>query len=743
MAENNNSNKEIVNSNNGVNNLTSSGNEVTRKDADQKLDRAGSDALQKMGVPKSAADKAIKNNGGMFSPANLPGNKLVKNKSRDALSNVLNKNKNRFQNNNSNSNLNMNNDEENSNEKPSGDLNENKIQESNGFKKVLSNGLTNKIGGNLTGSIFGKVKTKIYLYLIAASIPVIFLFLIIILIAGGGEEEKSKADDYFSGEMSEEELESYLKSAGYCDGNDCSNALKYYKTIESSLVTVSRNERTYYANLVMAITGYGRKSNELFIINSDEIDEVAKKLVQLNYSSSTDLSKFNELKDYIVGENGYIDTFRPDLKDKKEKAYNAMIGNASKENKNTKLATKKKQRSNSNGSRCIYNVNGESQDIKVQLTECTNSASPSTPTVGSPMDLEDYVRGVLYAESCVNINSSYCSSNGWSIEVVKTHAVAIRSFVLAVNRNVGDATGEGLGTVTKGIARIQSCTNRQVYCSVDYGCSENSNRTMVPGTAGNILSGHFGPMTDSLQREILEQVITETQGKVLYDGSDIVPGSYDAWNGVPTWKKLANEGNNYNEILVKYYSAYRHVPITVATIGKCTSSNISDYDWKQTDPRWGSVLLGTGTANIHNIGCLLTSTAIQIARSGTEVTTPDFDPGVLGNCMRQAGAFGSNGALLAWAANKQHCAAPNFDFDYMTSATGSKSAISSKLASILSDSNSYVIISVNSGGHWVAVIDVNGSEVTIIDPWPTGYTSLWDFNIGGTGGQVAVFKKKD
>lgn len=740
MAENNNGNKKIVNSNNGVNNLTSSDNEVTRKDVDQKMDRAGSEALQKMGVPKSVADHAIKNNGGMFSPTNLPGNKLVKNKSRDVLSNVLNKNKNRFQNNNSYSN--MNNNEEINAENTADNLNENEAQEPNGLKNILSNNLTDKIGGKLSNDLLSKAKSKIYIYLIGFSIPLIIILLFFTLFVGINNDNENKKNNYYAGEISDEEFEEYLKKFGYCDEDgDCTNALKFYKQIKSSIITVSKKERPYYANLIFAIVGYGRGNDDLYIVNSDEIDEVAKKLVQLNYSSSTDLSKFDELKEYIVGENGYIDIFRDDLTDDKEKIYSKMISDASASNKKTKTYTEKNN--SKTGTHCTYSVNGESQDIKVQLTECTNSASPSTPTVGSPMDLEDYVRGVLYAESCVNINSSYCSSNGWSIEVVKTHAVAIRSFVLAVNRNVGDATGEGLGTVKEGLARIQSCTNRQVYCSVDYGCSENSNRTMVPGTANNILRGHFGPMTDPLQREILEQVINETQGKVLMDSEGIVPGSYDAWNGVPTWKRLANEGNDYNEILVKYYSDYRNSNVTVASIGSCTHSNISDYDWKQTDPRWGSVLLGTGTANIHNIGCLLTSTAIQIARSGTEVTTPDFDPGVLGNCMRQAGAFGSNGALLAWAANKQHCAAPNFDFDYMTSATGSKSAISSKLASILSDPNSYVIISVNSGGHWVAVIDVNGSEVTIIDPWPTGYTSLWDFNIGGTGGQVAVFKKKD
>ena len=41
--------------------------------------------------------------------------------------------------------------------------------------------------------------------------------------------------------------------------------------------------------------------------------------------------------------------------------------------------------------------------------------------------------------------------------------------------------------------------------------------------------------------------------------------------------------------------------------------------WKQADPEWGSISLGGGR-NMAAIGCLVTSLAIQIARSGTQIT---------------------------------------------------------------------------------------------------------------------------
>lgn len=46
------------------------------------IDEAGSQVLQKMGVPKPLSDKAIKKNGGTFSPTNQPGSKMISNNIR-------------------------------------------------------------------------------------------------------------------------------------------------------------------------------------------------------------------------------------------------------------------------------------------------------------------------------------------------------------------------------------------------------------------------------------------------------------------------------------------------------------------------------------------------------------------------------------------------------------------------------------------------------------------------------------
>ena len=48
----------------------------SRKKVDDKIDGAASNVLTKLGVPKTFADKAVKDNGGKFSPGNFGVNKI-------------------------------------------------------------------------------------------------------------------------------------------------------------------------------------------------------------------------------------------------------------------------------------------------------------------------------------------------------------------------------------------------------------------------------------------------------------------------------------------------------------------------------------------------------------------------------------------------------------------------------------------------------------------------------------------
>ena len=76
-----------------------------------------------------------------------------------------------------------------------------------------------------------------------------------------------------------------------------------------------------------------------------------------------------------------------------------------------------------------------------------------------------------------------------------------------------------------------------------------------------------------------------------------------------------------------------------------TSAGYGDCEiFAQWDPRWGNIQLGYGGGtSLANIGCLVTSIAIGMSCSGTELTVSNFDPGVLATHLVSNGCF-TNGS---------------------------------------------------------------------------------------------------
>lgn len=220
-----------------------------REKVDNLLDGAGSEALQKMGVPKQASDAAIKKNGGTFSPANMPGNKAVSNQERNQLAKNM----------------------------PSNDTDSKKIQDvlgrhpnipnmpnSNGQsaqsedklsntkdqieEKAISTALTAATGGALNGpladiaaSAIVDKKKKIKKYIIIASIVLVCLiFLIIVIYIGGfstNDDLGENTNGYVTGQMTEEELLDQLEYYGYCKNElTCKQqgSYKFYEKLKST-----------------------------------------------------------------------------------------------------------------------------------------------------------------------------------------------------------------------------------------------------------------------------------------------------------------------------------------------------------------------------------------------------------------------------------------------------------------------------------------------------------------------------
>ncbi len=139
-----------------------------------------------------------------------------------------------------------------------------------------------------------------------------------------------------------------------------------------------------------------------------------------------------------------------------------------------------------------------------------------------------------------------------------------------------------------------------------------------------------------------------------------------------------------------------------------------DYNhWKQGNPAWSNVALGPKT--VGEIGCASTSVAIQIARSKTQTKLSNFNPGTFAEAMSRVGGYDARGNIY-WGAVSQ--IAPYFKFDESYSRKISGYSTNQKLEIIndLLSSGCYVIMSVKSGGHWVAVTGVTNNNIYMIDP---------------------------
>ena len=125
------------------------------------------------------------------------------------------------------------------------------------------------------------------------------------------------------------------------------------------------------------------------------------------------------------------------------------------------------------------------------------------------------------------------------------------------------------------------------------------------------------------------------------------------------------------------------------------------------------------------IGCLITSITIQIARSGTAIVTDSIDPGI----AVKKYSFVSGGNFI-WSSSTN--LAPNFKYKTAINLSGmSKESIAKKLSSY--DSNKYYIViavskkNKNKSNHYVALdyVDLQTNDLYMLDPGSSKDTNLY------------------
>ena len=164
-------------------------------------------------------------------------------------------------------------------------------------------------------------------------------------------------------------------------------------------------------------------------------------------------------------------------------------------------------------------------------------------------------------------------------------------------------------------------------------------------------------------------------------------------------------------------------------------------NWRQVGQSWSNIKIGNTNSTIGNIGCLVTSIAILIEKSG--VPTPNiepFNPGTFVETLNKNGGFDERGNLYYGPISK---VVPNFKYVGNVNLRGKSR--SEKLALITKYVNAGYFVTEEVKGatpgnqHWVAVTGVNGNNVIMVDP-ASNQTDMWSAYEWSKSSQFNYFK---
>lgn len=574
--------------------------------------------------------------------------------------------------------------------------------------------------------------------------PVLLLILIVILVAAMVTGVIGNYEDAFgmSSTLEEETGDMYFTASS-------KEQEKFYKRIYDIKLDYEKDGKSFDAMKIVAIFAVLR-ANDANI----DYDKVSNSTIK-SWANSM-------LKDGFYDEETFKDNLIHDilphyLKHKSDEDYKILADEViAYVNDYNDLIGK-----NANGGNCAsigscsYNIKGfylggrgnvvknmQVSDLKVRLMECGSPYGNGSYNKAIDQDLvsfEDYVAGVAYAEVGPNAPE----------EVLKAQMVAARSFALARPTAMNNSNGKKLVQENgQWILQISSCVADQVFCNVDQGCSYMGGGD---GQGGIVKSGKVSGAKrtrDPLpQNHPLRAAAAETQGEVLVNAQGYIINTSYKSTDQKNWESLAKSGLNYKQILLQSYNSSAH-NMGAADIQRASCSSGENANcistgefskWKQTDPQWRGVPMGNSGKNLGQIGCLVTSISMQIAKSGVKTQVSPFNPGTFVQYLNTHGGFAAGGNFLWYSAQKF---APEFKYQQRVSLSGlSREAKLNKIKSIVSQKGVYAVCEVKgpTGQHWVAIDSVTGDTINMMDP-SSKYTNMWQKYFWGNTSAIVYYK---
>ena len=388
---------------------------------------------------------------------------------------------------------------------------------------------------------------------------------------------------------------------------------------------------------------------------------------------------------------------------------------------------------------CAYNIKGfyvqgkgnvssnmDVDNLYVRLMQCgSGNGHDYGGTFGLPLEGEDlvpfekYILGVAYQEIGLVDEHAF-----------KAQLVAARSYILARHVDMGGWRTLKQESNGNWVLQTAACTQDQVYCDPDKGCS-----TPGDGQWSQVYSGygHGKVLKQALPQDspyrryaadVAGEVLTNSQGYIVYSGY--------MQSEQQKFMQLAAQGNDYKQILMSVYNqGSRNYGATNISKNSCSNSSgcVSTGDfagWKQCGMSWSNTPMGNSGRTLCNIGCLVTSVSMQIAKSGVPTNISNFNPGTFVEFLNKNGGFVSGGNFVWSGATK---AAPSFVYQGSVSVLGmTKQQKLDKLKSLVSQQGVYVVAEVkgNTGQHWVAIDGINGDTINMLDP-SSSSNDMWGY----------------
>ncbi len=595
--------------------------------------------------------------------------------------------------------------------------------------------------------LFGIFSIRSFIVMVTIIFLPIFLFFFIILfvLVSSSTVLSGFEDALGASEASGEEHGNVNFNVGSAEQRE------FYNRVNSVKLRLQAQGKSVDAYKVAAVYYVINDNNSTISYNSmteDAITDIANAMFSGNtYDESTFKNNLvsNIFPTYVSNPSSSYQTMADDVFDYIEK-YESIID---------KKAINSYRTSCSSTGSCTYDIKGyyihgkgnvsealQVKDLYVRLMQCgVGNGHDYGGTFGKPMDgeslvpFEKYVLGVAYQEIGPDAPA----------EAIKAQMIAARSYILARHADMGGwrTLKEESG---RWVIQVASCTQDQVYCDPDQGCSSND------GQWGQIHSGqaHNTGFSRAAMAENspLRTYASQTSGEVLINQSGYIVYTGYLQNEQNQFISLAKKGFNYKQILLQVYNqGNRNYGASDILRTTCNSSGsascggaVGDFiNWKQKGETWSNTPMGNSGRTIGNIGCLVTSVAIQIARSGVPVNVSDFNPGTFVEQLNANGGFDGYGNFT-WAAASR--VAPSFQYqDKIYVAGMSREQKLATITDLVNQPNTYVVAEVkgNTGQHWVAINSVNGNSVTMMDPGSSA-TDLWsEYNWANTS-TLAYYK---